>query len=284
MPMKLLFILLPLFVLPLLGFGQYYYKDIIATRQGNELNRVMKKNKVATVKVKNYNFDDTVIEDFLCEQYTENACRYVVTVTGSPFVGEYHLHTWYNNNSQINKSVDSTGDTNITNQYEYDPAGKLKTITINSFEMRTRDKLLEQHQFFYNAKGALEKMYVLKNITDTITVQFKTDTAGLVTEEVSYKKGREKERYYYYYDTQKRLTDVVKYNTLVSRLLPETVFEYNDQNQVVKRTDFTPGTSEYQNWLFTYDANGLKTGEMCYLKGNFFRGKLVYSYTFEKDE
>jgi YD repeat-containing protein len=281
--MKYCITTLGLLALCFTGFSQYYYKGIMATRQGNELNRLMKKAKVQTVVVKNYNFDDTEIESFLCNQYAENNCKYVVTVTGSPFVNEYHLHSWYNNNAQVTKSVDSTEDTNIVNQYEYDAAGRLKTLTINSYEVRTRDKLMEQHQFFYNAKGAPEKLYVIKNSNDTISVQFKCDTAGNVLEEVSFKKGKEKERYYYYYDAKHRLTDIVKFNQLVNRLLPETILEYNEQDQIVKRTYFTPGTSQYQHWFFKYNAQGLKTEEQCYLKGNLFRGKLVYNYTFERE-
>jgi hypothetical protein len=262
--------------------AQYYYKDVLGTRQVNETNKAMKKARVLSVQIKNYNFDDSEIDDFLCEQTTENNCKYVFTVTGSPYTGENRLFSWFNNQSQITRSVDSNISTTIQNYYQYDAGGNLSNLTVTSFENGSRDKLTETHQWFYN-NNRPEKMLLAKTGSDTITVVFLPDENGNVGIETVYRKGRVKETVYYYYDSQKRLTDIVKYSYIAKKLLPETVFEYNESGQLFKRTDFTPGKSDYQNWIFKYDANGLKTEEHCYLKGNMFRGKLVYKYEMEKE-
>lgn len=277
---SLLYLLITVF-----GFSlnaQYYYKDVVGTRQVNETNKAMKKARVLSVTVKNYNFDDSEIDDFLCEQTTDNNCKFVYTVTGSPYTGENRLYSWFNNGSQITRSVDSNISTTIQNYYQYDPSGNLTNLTIVSFENGSKEKITETHAWTY-ANNRPEKMILTKTNSDTITVLFQADEKGNVGVETVYRKGNVKETNYYYYDTQNRMTDIVKYSYIAKRLLPETVFEYNESGQLFKRTDFTPGKSDYQNWLFKYDANGLKTEEHCYLKGNMFRGKLIYKYGFEKD-
>lgn len=276
-----------LLYLALTAFGfaasaQYYYKDVIGTKEVNALNKALKKARVLSVTIKSYNFDDLEIEDFLCEQTLENNAKMVYTVTGSPYTGENRLFSWFNNASMITRSVDSNVSTTIQNNYNYDASGNLTALTITSFENGSRDKLIETHSWTYN-NNRPEKMVLTKTKSDTITVLFTADEKGNIATEVSYRKGRVKETIYYYYDEQNRLTDIVKYSYIAGRLLPETVFDYNTDGTISKRTDFTPGKSDYQIWLFKYDANGLKTEERCYLKGNMFKGKLLYKYQVEKE-
>jgi hypothetical protein len=280
MKQPLLYLLFALF-----GAGaqaQYFYKDVLGTRQVNETNKVMKKARVLSVTVKNYNFDDSEIDDFLCEQTTDNNCKYVYTVTGSPYTGENRLYSWFNNGSQVTRSVDSNISTTIQNYYQYDPTGNLTNLTIVSFENGSKEKITETHAWTYT-NNRPDKMILTRTHADTLTVQFSADEKGNAAIETVYRKGRVKETVYYYYDDKNRLTDIVKYSPIAKRLLPETVFEYNESGQLFKRTDFTPGKSDYQNWLFKYDVNGLKTEEHCYLKGNMFRGKLIYKYEVEKE-
>ncbi|MBL7728326.1 MAG: hypothetical protein JNM68_11600, partial [Dinghuibacter sp.] len=170
----------------------------------------------------------------------------------------------------------------IQNYYQYDLAENLTNLTVVSFENGSKQKVTEIHQWTYTGNRP-EKMVLSRTNADTLTVLFTPDEQGNVGIETVYRKGRVKETIYYYYDKQNRLTDIVKYSYIAKRLLPETVFEYNEAGQLLKRTDFTPGKSDYQNWLFKYDANGLKTEEQCYLKGNMFRGRLVYKYDFERE-
>ena len=62
---------------------------------------------------------------------------------------------------------------------------------------------------------------------------------------------------YYYYDNDGRLTDIVRYNQKAGRLLPDYVFEYNSGR--LSSMLFVPaGSTDYQKWIYSYDANGLK--------------------------
>jgi hypothetical protein len=47
---------------------------------------------------------------------------------------------------------------------------------------------------------------------DTLSVEMVIDEKGLVTEEKTFKKKQPQGTVYYYYDTQNRLTDIVRYN------------------------------------------------------------------------
>jgi hypothetical protein len=278
--MKLIITLLALTVF-LEAQAQYYYKDIIANKETNELNSRLKKAKVVDIKVKSLEFDNNEVEDFLCEQNIENNGKHMITVTGSPYIGENHLHSFFTAQSQIIRSVDSNPTIIIQNNYDY-IENRLNKIIVTSFEVdNKKDKSVEVHEWIYN-KNVPEKMYLIKNGNDTTTIKFLIDTTlQLPVEEISYYKGKEKERYYYYYDSKKRLTDVTRYHPYARKVLPEFIFEYDEQNNVKRKTSFTTGTKDYQIWHYAYNENGLKTEDQCFLRGNVFRGKLMYRYTYE---
>lgn len=264
------------------SFSQYFYKDIMVNDEINTLNERIHKAKVVNVKVKSYEFDNTEVEDFLCEQEVESNGKHIITVTGSPFIGENHLHSFFSGQHKILRSVDSNPTIIIQNFYEYNQ-NKLSKITINSFEVENKaGRTTEVHQWFYDQKNVPVKMLLIKNNTDTTLVSFVKDTVkNLVTDEIITYKGIEKERYYYYYDDKNRLTDVVRYHPYKRKLLPEYIFSYNDQNELIQKTIFTTGTNQYTNWRYFYNDKGLKTEEQAFLKGNLQRGSLKYFYKYE---
>jgi hypothetical protein len=262
--------------------AQYYYKDVLINKETNSLNEKIRKAKITKLVVKSYHFDGEEVDDFLCEQEIENNGKHVVTITGSPFTGENHLHSFFTVQGQLLRSVDSNPTLVIQNNYEYS-ANNLSKISITSFEPENKAlRTTEIHQWFYDTKGVAEKLFLIKNNNDTTTVVFKKDSiTQLVTDEIIKKKGKEVERYYYYYDAQKRLTDVVRFHPYKRKLLPELIFDYNDKNEVIKKTFFVSGTNDYTFWYYFYDKNGLKSEEQCFLKGNMLKGKLKYNYAYE---
>lgn len=261
--------------------AQYYYKDIVVNKEINALNEKIKKAKAVSVKVKSFDFDDTEIENFLCEQEIENNGKHTFTTTGSPYVGENHLHSYFTAQSKIIRSVDSNPLLIIQNIYDYQNSN-LSKITINTIDIANKTRLAEQHIWQYDDKNVPTKMYLVKNNLDTLKIQIIKDSiTQMPIEEIVYEKGKEFERYYYYYDDKNRLTDVVKYNRYKKKLLPELIFEYDEQNQIIKKSIFVTGTNDYTNWFYKYDDKGLKTAEQCFLKGNLFRGKLYYYYKYE---
>jgi hypothetical protein len=248
----------------------------------------MKKAKVIAIEVSSLDFDNTPVENFLCEQIVENNGKHTFTITGLPKVGESHLHAYFTTQSQVTKTIDSTPtlleqDNYIVNQNSYEYAGnKLSKLTTTSFETNnSREKTTEQHVWIYGNNNPVI-LYVIKNRQDTLTVKLITDSVTqLVAEEIVWELGKEKDHFYYYYDAGKRLTDVVRYHPFRKKLLPQYIFEYNNQNQVLKKINFTYGSKDYQTWFYQYNEQGLKKEEQCFAKGNLLKGRLVYKYEYE---
>jgi hypothetical protein len=84
--------------------------------------------------------------------------------------------------------------------------------------------------------------------------------------------------FYYYYDAQNRLTDIVSYNVKAKRLLPLYIFEYNDDNQLSSMLVVPEGTDDYQKWIYEYNDAGLKIKETCLNKRKQILGRVEYVY------
>ncbi len=263
--------------------AQYYYKDIVSTQESIEHNKLLRKTKAQKLKVHSYHFDNEEIESFLCEQQIENNAKKVITITGSPFTGENRLHSFYTPQGFPTRSVDSNVSIVIQNSYEFNTLNLLTKILVTSFEPEMKNVRTTTAQYwFYDDKNVPNKMIKVVNDKDTTIVLFTKDSINnLVLDEVSYKKGVEYERYYYYYDSLNRLTDVVRYHPYRKKLYPEFIFDYNEKSQIIRKTSTQTGTTETTYWYYFYDANGLKTEEQAFLKGNTFKGKLKYTYVYE---
>ena len=86
--------------------------------------------------------------------------------------------------------------------------------------------------------------------------------------------------YYYYYDEKNRLTDIVRYNPRARRLLPDYVFEYDEDGRVSTVIIVPETGSDYEKWFYSYYENGLKGQEACYNKRQELQGRIEYQYSF----
>ena len=104
---------------------------------------------------------------------------------------------------------------------------------------------------------------------------------------MSYKRGRETDRVYYYFDEENRLSDIVRYNNKVKKLLPENILSYDDKNRLIQMMSSTPADKwgkitwvSYQSLRYVYDEKGLKLGEVMFNGDQQQTGRIKYSYTF----
>jgi hypothetical protein len=263
--------------------AQYYYKDIVATNDVIKNNQQLRKHNIIKLKVQSYHYDDQEIESFLCEQNIENNAKNVLTITGSPYTGENRLHSFYTTQGLITRSVDSNVSVVVQNYYEYNLQQKLIKLAVSSFEPELKNvRTTETHLWYYDAQQVPNKMVKVINDKDTTTTIFTKDSINnLVLDEVSYKKGKEIERYYYYYDSVNQLTDVVRYHPYKRKLYPEFIFDYNQKGEMIRKTSFQSGTTQATYWYYFYNEKGLKSEEQAFLPGNVFKGKLKYNYTYE---
>jgi YD repeat-containing protein len=259
--------------------SQYYYKDLLVTRQSMQQLQQFKATKVKAVKLTSYEANGVVTEDFAGEQSVNNNYTVVTTFTKSRLSDSSELTTFYNSAGQLIKTVDSTDGFKSTTEYSYDNNNRLTNITNNSASTGQATEK-EQHIWSYNAKGIPEKMLKIKNNVDTTYITFVGDEKGNVIEEHSIRKGRSLPSYYYYYDDNNRLTDIVRYNERAQRLLPDYVFEYDEEGRVSTVIIVPEQGSDYEKWFYSYYENGLKGQEACYNKRQELQGRIEYQYTF----
>jgi len=148
---------------------------------------------------------------------------------------------------------------------------------------------IETHQWFFNTAGKPEKMWRIISSTrsgtgaDSLEVRFVTDEDGNIAEERTFRKGIETSYLYYYYDDKNRLLDIVRFNTRLKKLLPDIMFEYNENDNVVQKTTTTSSLNiGYLIWRYIYDEKGLKTKEVLFNNDKQITGKIDYTYTFSQ--
>jgi hypothetical protein len=135
----------------------------------------------------------------------------------------------------------------------------------------------ETHLWFYENNKPV-KMLLIKNNNDTTTVELKKDEQGDVAEERWRKKGHLVENYFYYYNERHRLTDIVRFNTKAQRLLPDFLFEYDDDGRLIQFTQIPVASDNYLVWHYEYGTNGLKEKERCFNKQKRPVGTIEYTY------
>ena len=260
------------------SMAQYYYKDILTSRQFDADIALYKSHKIHAIEVNSYEADDQLTKGFFCEKKISKDFRKIETYTRSEVNPKSILTAYLNDKGYIIKSVDSSELVVSYTEYQYYETGDIKSISTVS---RSHDddfvtRLSEIHQYQFNDRHQPKKMWVIKNGKDTTEIDFKLDSSGNVSEEIEvavYGK-----HYYYYYDNQNRLTDIVRYNVVKGKPLPDYIFEYNDAGQLSKMiaTDISI-KSDYLIWSYIYDGE-LKIKDKCYSKQKTLLGYFEYEY------
>jgi len=259
--------------------AQYYYSDIIGTNETATTIKLYKQNKVNQVVLNSYDGDGTKSDAFFVEQTFSPTTNTLKTITRSGITSASVLTTFFNEKGQVSKTIDSSDALVNTMIYTYNNEGLLINVQQSSIDSANVFSQFEEHQWQYE-KGKVSKLIRIKNKKDTSVVQFKLDEAGNVAEEQSFINGKASEPVYYYYDDQNRLTDIVRYNNKVRKLLPEYMFEYSKSNQVIQKITVPSNNSDYLIWRFQYDNRGLKIKEAIYNKQKQLNGKIEYIYSF----
>lgn len=258
-------------------FAQYYYNDIIATENTNQYQKLLKQNKIRSIKIINKDIDGSVVEDFLVEQMI-NADASVITTSSQTSKGNKSVLKSFFTNNTIAKTTNEGDGVSNTTFYTYDEKGKIQYI-----ESFTKDTFIttqsnELHEWQYNNNGIPERLLKIKNKKDTTVVSFVVDENNLVVEEHWKRNGKEIEVYYYYYNNKNKLTDIVRYNQSAKKMLPDFMYEYDANGNIKKMIQVIAGGTNYNTWYYTYNTNGLKEKEVCYDKKKQLLGSLEYLY------
>lgn len=255
--------------------AQYYYSDIVGTKQTNQQYKMLRAFQYKRVNATSYEGDQPS-KDFLLEQTISDDGRKIITHSATVGNMESYFISNYQNN-KVNHTVDSGNNAINTVVYEYDNTGRVIATSATSKDFDGTFTNDERHLWSYTEKGLPEKMLKIKNKNDTTLVTFIYDDDN-VAEERWTKNNRVLETYYYYYNPKKQITDIVRYNRKAKAMLPDYMFEYDAKGRVTQMTQTQSGTANYFVWRYTYNENGMKEKEVVYNKQKEMLGRIEYKY------
>lgn len=270
-----------LFVLSITCFqqvaAQYYYNDLLLPQQNKDLT-IYRTNKVKKINIISLGADNLPAEDFSCQIIPNANYSSTKMISKSGVTGASTLTSWYSPEGLLQKTVDSTAESITTYIYQYNADKQLTEVTNSSVSRDQKSRQDEKHTWIYNSNQPLQMQHIRN--ADTLTVDFVLEDEKVVEEITRKKNGQITDHVYYYYDEQRRLTDIVRFNERLQRLIPDFMFEYNEKDQLVQLVSVTRGSSDYLTWRYIYQPNGLKSEETVYDKQKQLVGKIKYAYYF----
>ena len=259
------------------GYSQYYFNDMITTQLSNDQYKLLRTHKIKKIKATGYDADNTVTEGFaLEEEISMDGKRIILTTATAAGKSSVTNHFYELNKLKRTQSV-YNGIDNKT-EYTYNDKGQPQKIVFTTTDTAMKTTLVEAHEWLYNEGGQPQSMLKIKNKTDTTFIELIKDEQGLTVEERWKKKNRIIETYYYYYDANKQLTDIVRFNTRLKKLLPDFQYEYDANGRVSQMTQVAMSTASYLTWKYTYNEKGLKQTETGFDKQKRIIGKIEYTY------
>ncbi|MBI3137611.1 MAG: RHS repeat protein [Sphingobacteriales bacterium] len=278
--------LLFLLLVSLAMSSQYYYDDILGSAETRQLMQNFLANKVKMVTATGYDGKGVKATDFaevseirengqLLRQSSISGLKKTVTLTR------------FDNEGRVISITDSAAEIQGITTYTYDAAGRISRVENKVLDSANSFNHTETHWWYYNDSGKPEKMWRVigntggDNSPDSLEIRFVPDEKGLIAEERTFRRGVETGYLYYYYDDQGRLLDIVRFNTRLKKLLPDIMFEYDENGRVAQKTTTTSSLHlGYLIWRYIYNDKGLKTKEVLFNSDKQITGKIEFSYTF----
>ena len=258
------------------SLAQYYYKDIVGTRNVmNDRAQLMAK-KVGKITVHSFEADGTPSNGFYCQKKIGSGT--IETEIRSASTGGSLFTARFDGNGKLLQTFDTSENSASLTRYFYDGSGKLIRIesTSHSSDDDFRTELSEVHLYSYSDAGLPLQLQVVKNTRDTLVVDFLADEKGNVTDEIERKPGGL--HYYYFYNEAGRLTDIVKMHPVLKKMLPDFVFDYDDDGLLTRMVAVEEGVSRnYVVWQYV-NNDGLRIIEKCFSKDNKLMGYMEYEY------
>lgn len=272
--------------------AQFYYNDVLGVRETNAQMKSYLANGVKSVSATGVTPEGTRVTDYTeVREVKENGQALRVTVINQ--LAKTLTYSRFDEKGRISQMTDSSSDVISTTTYQYDANDRLVKLETLVDDPGGDFKETETHLWEYNSKGQPEKMWKIRNRKgvlegiDSLEVRFIADEKGNPGEEHSYRKGFETEMLYYYFDEKGRVTDIVRYNNKVKKLVPDMILSYDDQDHVIQKITSTSGNYNgkvtwvgYNIWRFIFNDKGLKTKEALFDNDQAIQGKIEYAYTF----
>ncbi len=256
--------------------AQYYYKDIVSTIKGNNEFSILKSGNIKHIKITSFDEKDQPSEGFFCEKKINKNFSKSQLMTNSNITGESLLASDYNSKGDVLKTTTTTPNTTNIVEYTYDTEGNITSIHTSTVADGDSSGITETHEYFYE-NGKPVKMLRKKNNTLISTITFVADDKGNIIEEDPSGNNNDK-KYFYYYDDSNRLTDVVHYNPIAKKLLPDYMFAYANGNEPKQKISVDESGRNYFIWKYAYDDKKLPEIQKCYSKEKQLLGTIQYEY------
>ena len=273
-PLPLLFFFI---LLGLSADSQYYFNDILAQQAASKQHQALKVNNVRRVTATSFESDNQAAENFSLTQEINEDASQIITKSNLPESGISITTSNYRGN-RIIKTDDSSARVRSTITYAYDAAGRISTIRTFTKDAFMGSVSEETHYWVYKENGLPSYMLRVKDKSDTTRIEFSYDEKGLVADETWKKKNAAIEHYYYYYDDAGHLTDIVRFNSKVKKMLPDFLYEYDAEGRISRSTQVPANSSNYIVWTYSYNTKGLKQQEVATNKAKQLVGRIEYKY------
>ncbi len=257
--------------------GQYYFNDILSIKSGNEQYLQLRKNKVRKIKAISFDADNSLTDGFFLEEDISLDGKKVVLhsiLSG----GRESVTNRYFEMGRLKRIQTFSNRIENRTDFSYSDNGLLQKLVLTTMDTVQKTGLTELHEWTFGEAKQPQSMLRIKNGSDTTLVSCKTDEDGLVIEEQWKKNGRTQETWYYYYNAKKQLTDIVRYNAKLKKLVPDFIYEYDANGRVSQMTQLSFGSGDYIIWKYVYNELGLKKTEAGFDKSKQLVGRIEYSY------
>ncbi|MBU3745169.1 MAG: hypothetical protein FGM61_11605 [Sediminibacterium sp.] len=259
--------------------GQYYFNDIVANAQTHQQYKLLRAARVK--KITGYSREaglDTGGDVLFTQEVSMDGKR--ITLYSQEQNGKTSRTITYYNMGKLVKSESGNKNTQTTTQYTYHESGmpsRIQTTTRDTFLASTNTEI---HEYFFKKDSTPDFAYIIRNTIDTIQVYFTTNEQKQVLDETWKRKHKEIEKYYFYYDNKKQLTDIVRFNSIANKLLPDFVYTYNEAGNISEMMQVPRSGNNYVVWKYTYNEKGLKLTDNCFSKNKTLLGSLAYVYEY----
>lgn len=261
--------------------AQYYYNDIIGAATLRDRMKDYTTNRVRSVTATGYDERGVKSSDF-SEWQEVDAAAGILKVTSRN--GQQIVRQQYQFDRQFNITslTETSGTIKSTTVYSYDGKNNIISIKTTSTDSLNDFNETDEHQWSYNANGRPQGLLRVLNGHDSSEYRLNTDEKGNVIDEKLYRRNRAIDSVLYYYNEINNLTDIVRFDKKANKLIPDVMFEYDDNNHVIQRLTILATTPrpDYLIWRYMYDDKGLKTKEAMFGKMKQLKGRIDYVYSF----
>lgn len=263
------------------GSAQHYYNDIAGAKELGERWKTLTSQKVRSITATGYDDRGAKTTDFNEWQEINAPARTLKITTRNGRIVNRQTYQ-FDEEDRLVSITDSSGDIKSRTIYSYSNGRLVSVVTNSNDSLKDFSQVIGHYYQYEGSNDKPVKLWRIVNMHDSTEYRFNTDDRKLVIDEQLYRRGVASDLLYYYYNDQGLLSDIVRYDKRTKKLLPTTLFEYDDAGRLIQKMSVISTTRpDYVIWRYIYNDKGLKTKEALFNKNKELTGRIEYAYTFE---